>query len=457
MFEWLKSRNLVSCRKCFGYGSAALVCVLLLFFQNCSETFTTQASSQSTNTGSTTPTPAPQPAPPAPPPMPPQLPPPPSPPVTPSNQTPSLNRTDFVTGRSSPWDLAFTSDNYMFFTEKCNGLFVRNPTGTITKLFGTSGAALVASDFFCEGQSGMHGVAIDPNFATNRYVYIYMSSNLSTNPRSNRVVRLVVSANYAGVSDRVDIISDIAFKNVGNSWGASGSHSGGRIRFGPDGYLYVTTGDNHNGTLPQSLQRMGGKVLRVDRNGAAAPGNNTPAGGDPRIYTYGHRNVQGIAFRPNSNQIYTSEHGPGHSDEVTRLIAGGNSGWDPVPESGVSCADSYCGYISNKIDGTLTPMTDTVKFPNAMRPVWNNGGMSQGTGPSTFISGPQWKAWDGRLLVGIMGAERLAVIQLDANGVLTNAVDATLTRARYRSLVQGPDGNLYIATDGGAIWRVTPQ
>ncbi len=118
-------------------------------------------------------------------------------------------------------------------------------------------------------------------------------------------------------SNRTDIITDIAFKDVGNGVGGSGAHSGGRVRFGPDRFLYVTSGDNHNATLPQDLSRLGGKVLRVDRNGAAAPGNNTPAGGDPRIFTYGHRNVQGITFRPagqpNAGQPFTAEHGPNHS------------------------------------------------------------------------------------------------------------------------------------------------
>jgi aldose sugar dehydrogenase len=127
----------------------------------------------------------------------------------------------------------------------------------------------------------------------------------------------------------------------------AGAHSGGRIRFGADGFLYVTTGDNHNGPLPQDLTKLGGKVLRVDRHGNAAPGNQTPAGGDARIFTYGHRNVQGIAFHPTTGQPYIAEHGPGHSDEVTPLTAGGNGGWDPKPEAGVSCADDYCGYIGS--------------------------------------------------------------------------------------------------------------
>lgn len=389
--------------------------------------------------------PAPTPAPPPPPPG--------------GSVAPTLTRSVFMSGLSSPWDMAFLPDGTMFFTEKCRGLSVRQTSGNVVRLFGTAGSALVADDFLCEGQSGMHGVALDPDFAVNRTVYVYMPSTRS-NPRTNRVVRLTINGTFTSAGDRVDIVQDISFKNTwlnGDPSGA-GAHSGGRIRFGPDRYLYVTTGDNHSGPLPQDLSRLGGKVLRIDRNGAAAPGNNTPSGGDPRIFTYGHRNVQGIAFRPGTGQPFVSEHGPGHSDEVTPLVAGGNGGWDPLCTNGVN----YCGYTSNQANGSPTPMTDTAKFPNAMRPSWNNNGRSQGMGPSTFLSGSQWKAWDGRLAIGIMGGQRLEILELDAAGMTTGTTNLTsapynLPAARYRSLVQGPDGSLYIATDEGQIWRVVPN
>jgi len=381
-----------------------------------------------------------------------------APPPATSLVAPTLDRTVIMSGLASPWDIAFRSDGQtMFFTEKCRGLSVRQASGAVVRLFGTAGSALLAPDLFCEGQSGMNGVALDPDFANNRYIYVYMASSLRINPRTNRVVRLTLSADLASVvtGSRTDIITDIPFKDVANAVAGSGAHSGGRLRFGPDGYLYVTTGDNHNYSLPQDLSRLGGKVLRVDRNGSAAAGNNTPAGGDPRIYTYGHRNVQGIGFRPGTNQPFIAEHGPNHSDEVTPLAPGGNGGWDPQSRPGLTCPDGYCGYAG---DASTMPMTDTTRFPNAMRPSWNNGGLSQGTGPSTFLSGAQWKAWDGRLVVGVMGANRLVVLELDSGGMAISSADASLASERYRSLVQGPDGNLYVVAEtAGQIWRVVPS
>jgi glucose/arabinose dehydrogenase len=375
----------------------------------------------------------------------------------PTNQptgTPTLTRTVVLSGLSSPWDIAFAADGAMFFTERCRGLSVRRADGTVTRLFGTIGSALVATDLVCEGQSGVHGVALDPGFASNRLVYIYMLSNLSASPRTNRVVRLVLNSGYTTASSRTDIVTDIAYKDVGNGVGGAGSHSGGRIRFGPDGFLYITTGDNHNATLPQDPLRLGGKVLRVTTTGAAASGNSPPAGFDARIFTFGHRNVQGISFRPGTGQPFTSEHGPNHSDEVTPLVNGGNGGWDPKNRTGLTCPDGYCGYTGN---ASTMPMTDVARFPGAMPPSWTNNGASQGMGPAEFLVGTQWRSWNGRLAVGIMGGSRLVILELNTAGIATSNENATLPAVRYRGLTLGPDGNLYIATDAGEIWRVVPS
>ena len=406
------------------------------------------------------PTPPPQTPPPETPPPetpPPEEPPPQTPPPPPAEAVvPQLDRTVVVSGLQSPWDLAFTPDGAMLFTEKCRGLSVRDADGATRRLFGSNGSAVVARDFFCPGQSGMLGVAIDPQFAANRFVYVYMASNMSS-PATNRVVRLTVDSGYTTVSNRTDIITNIAFKSAGNAWGSAGAHSGGRIRFHPtEGFLYVTTGDNHNGTLPQDLTRLGGKVLRVTSDGVAAAGNQTPAGGDARIFTFGHRNVQGIAFEPSTGKPFSCEHGPGHTDEVTPLTPGGKAGWDPQPAQGVSCDDNYCGYTSNKADGSLTPMTDLAKFPNAMRPAWTNSGESEGMGPCTFLNGAQWSAWDGALAVGIMAGQRIDILDIDSGSATTSHTLEGLPNARMRSLVQGPDGSLYVVIDGGEIWRLSP-
>ncbi|MEX1314906.1 MAG: PQQ-dependent sugar dehydrogenase, partial [Desulfotignum sp.] len=143
-----------------------------------------------------------------------------------------VSRSVVMSGLSNPWDLAFAPDGAMLFTEKCRGLSVQTPDGTVRLLFGGSGAVLTAEDFFCQGQSGMLGVALDPAFDENRLVYVYMASN-EGGDKTNRVVRFTVDKEYTVVSDRTDIVTDISFKQSLNRWGGAGAHSGGRIRFSP--------------------------------------------------------------------------------------------------------------------------------------------------------------------------------------------------------------------------------
>ncbi|MGL4576598.1 MAG: PQQ-dependent sugar dehydrogenase, partial [Burkholderiaceae bacterium] len=351
---------------------------------------------------------------------------------------PNITRNVFMNGLSVPWDMAFSPDGTAFYTERGRGLSVRLTDGTKRQLFRPA-------DFVAQDQSGMLGVALDPDFASNRRVYVFMGSNAG-GATDNRIVRFVVNADYTVTSSRTDIVTGIAY--------AGGAHSGGRIRFGPDGLLYITTGDNRVGAVPQDLASLGGKVLRVDRDGNPAAGNNPPAGANPRIFTYGHRNPQGIAFRPGSGVPYTSEHGPNFQDEVTPLRAGANSGWDPRCASG----SGYCGYDN------ITQMTDLNKFPSAMRPAWTTGnsvGSSRGMGGSAFASGAQWRDWNGALFVALLSGRRVEVLQLTADGTSTtkNTPLFDTLNERLRFVVQGPDGALYVGTDGKSggdeIWRVT--
>jgi glucose/arabinose dehydrogenase len=400
--------------------------------------------------------------------------------ATAATNTTSLQNEVVLENLESPWDMAFLDDGTMFFTEKCKGLSVRLPSGEVKALLGMSGStgfASTADDLFCEGQAGMMGVAVDPAFAENRRIYVYSTSRMS-DPHTNRVMRLVVSDDFSGVSDRTDIVADIPYKMAESDhpFGGPGAHNGGRLRFNPgDGFLYVTTGDNHGGAIPQSPTSLGGKVLRIDTDGNAATGNAPPAGFDPRIYTYGHRNVQGIAFHPASNTPIIAEHGPWHTDEITVLVNGGNGGWDPRPNVGVraDCPDDYCGYSPNQMEGmnrferaAFMPMTDLATYPDAMPPVWENNGWSQGTGSAAFLQGEQWGRWNGAMVVGIMGigfggtpiGQRIDVIEFNDDLTVLDVTEMTLPMesARFRSVVVAPDGSLYTAVDEGAIHKLTP-
>jgi aldose sugar dehydrogenase len=395
-------------------------------------------------------------------------------------QTPNLTASTVLSKLNNPWDMAFLPDGTMFFTEKCHGLSVRMPNGNVVKLVGmkdTQGYATTASDLFCDGQAGMNGVAVDPNFATNRTVYVYSTSSLAS-PPTNRVIRMTVNADFSNVANRQDIVADIQYKPkaTDHPFGGSGAHNGGRIRFSPQGHLFVTTGDTHNGVVPVHPTLIGGKILRIDRDGKAIADNNPPAGFDRRVFTYGHRNPQGIAFRPATGQPFAAEHGPWHSDEITALVNGGNGGWDPRPNTAGrgACPDNYCGYSPNQMGAmdpkeraAFMPMTDLKTYPNAMKPAWNNNGLSQGMSSAVFLNGRQWKDWDGRLLVSYLGigihgtpvGNRLDVYDVAADGlsVKQTTVSLPMPAGRFRSAVQGPDGHLYVATDEGEIYRLSPN
>jgi glucose/arabinose dehydrogenase len=394
---------------------------------------------------------------------------------------PKLEHSKVLEGLALPWDMAFLPDGTMFFTEKCKGLSVRLPSGDVNKLLGIKGSdgyASTGDDLFCEGQAGMQGVAVDPKFDENRTIYVYSTSS-NPAPGVNRVLRLTVNDDFSNVGDRTDIVDDIQYKPkaTNHPFGGPGAHNGGRLRWNPgDGYLYVTTGDTHNGEVPQSPTKIGGNVLRIDRDGKAAEGNKAPEGFDPRVYTYGHRNPQGIAFRPGTNQPVTAVHGPWHSDEITCLVNGGNGGWDPRPNTAGrgDCPDGYCGYMPNQMEGVdpkerakFMSMTDLAAYPDAMKPAWNNNGLSQGTGSAAFLEGDQWGAWNGRMVVGIMGigfggtptGQRIDVINLseDCTSAEVETLSFPSAAGRFRSVVQGPDGSLYAAVDEGVIHKLTPK
>jgi len=398
-----------------------------------------------------------------------------------AQNTSSLKHSVVLDGLENPWDMAFLDDGTMLFTEKCKGLSVRMPDGSVNALYGMGdmdGYASNGNDLFCEGQAGMMGVAFDPAFAENRRIYVYSTSNI-TAPGTNRLMRMEVNDDFTAVSGRTDIVDDVEYKPLASDhpFGGPGAHNGGRVRFGPEGALWLTTGDTHNEDVPQSPTLMGSKVMRMDTDGGAHPDNSPPEGFDKRTFTYGHRNVQGIAFHPGTGNPITAEHGPWHTDEITFLVNGGNGGWDPRGNMAGrgDCPDGYCGYSPNQLDGmnrferaSFMPMTDLETYPDAMVSMWDNNGWSQGTSSNAFL-GDNWGPWAGHMVVGVMGigfggtaiGQRLDVFELSDDGtevfdVVEMTLPAGVDAGRFRSVVVGPDGSLYAAIDEGLIHKFTP-
>ena len=352
------------------------------------------------------------------------------------NGSPQLNVSVFQSGLVNPWDLGFSPDGWVVYTERPNGISAVRTDGTGAHLLLRPDDLLVASE------AGAMGLAIDPDFANNRRIYVCFAAHTSVGGDDVRLARFTVNPDWSGLSGRTDLITGLPI----NPNGQLGRHSGCRPRFGNDGYLWVGTGDSAVGTVPQNLQSGGGKVLRIDTSGNAAPDNPFyQVFGDPRIFSYGHRNVQGLAFSPASpswNGV-SVEHGPSIDDEMNRLVPG-NFGWDPVP-----------GYNEG------VPMTDLVKFPNAVSAVWSSGDPTIAPSGATFLTGPRWRSWRNSVAVAVLKGQQLRIFQLRADGSVRSTFVPFAIGVRLRAPVQGPDGNLYVTTDnrpgGDVIIRLSPN
>ena len=213
-----------------------------------------------------------------------------------------------VTNLEVPWSLAFAPDGRLFVTERPGRVRIIDIAG------GTSELALTLDDTFAQGEAGVLGLALDPAFASSRFVYVYYSARAG-NGAVNRVVRYREVGGRLG--ERVVLLDGIPAATI---------HDGGRIRFGPDGLLYVSTGDASSMPLAQSLGSLAGKILRLNRDGTSPAGNPF---GSP-IYSYGHRNPQGFDWHPGTGELWASEHGPTGNDEINVIRAGANYGWPVI-------------------------------------------------------------------------------------------------------------------------------
>ena len=293
------------------------------------------------------------------------------------------------------------------------------------------------SDFWANGETGLMGLAVDPSFATNNRFYTCQGHS---NPREIQVIAWTLDASNRTATRVADPL-------VGGLPVSTGRHGGCQLEFGPDGSLFIGTGHAAIGSTPQNLGSLGGKVLRVDpATGGPAPGNPFEAATNANqrlIWTYGHRNVQGLAFRTNTNEMWSVEHGPSRDDEVNRLVqAGGNAGWNPAP-----------GY------NEAVPMTDRSLGSNVFGAAWSTGSPTLALSGGDWTDPERWGAWGDALGVAALRNQTLRLLFFNDEGLYLGQrtiVDGEF--GRLRAVHQASDGSLYVTTSTGndRVIRVTP-
>ena len=209
-----------------------------------------------------------------------------------------------VEGLDTPWAIAFLPDGSFLFTERDDGYVSHFKNGEVQHI------AQIEARFVGEG--GLLGIAVHPDFEDNKYVYLYYTYD-GDEATLNRVSRFTYDGSLADEEIIIDAIP--------GAW----NHNGGRIAFGPDGKLYITTGDAAEPSLAQDLESLAGKILRANDDGSVPDDNPFP---DSLVYSYGHRNPQGLAWH--DGMLAAPEHGPSANDEINSITPGTNYGWPLV-------------------------------------------------------------------------------------------------------------------------------
>jgi glucose/arabinose dehydrogenase len=339
--------------------------------------------------------------------------------------------TEVATKLEKPWDIDFLSNDRLIITEKINKLSIIESGKKIE--------VTPPQDTYVNGEGGLLAITLDPEYSENNYIYLCFNAKTDGNAAEMFVSRFELNEDAKNLENRVNIIEGIPANE-------SGRHSGCRLEFGPDGYLWVATGDTAVQKEPQDPTSLGGKILRVDRDGNPAP-DNLGENFDPRIYSYGHRNIQGLSFFTNTeykNLLGISiEHGPDRDDEVN-LLKKGNFGWDPLP------------YY-----GEAVPMTDLEKFPDAIEALWSSGFPTTAASGGTIINSDKWGAWKNSIAVANLKGSHLLIINITPEGKITETERLFHNEyGRLRTVQEGPDGALYILTDNGygkdKVLKLTP-
>jgi len=351
-------------------------------------------------------------------------------------RAPALRVRTVRAGLDIPWDLSFLPNGGMLYTQReLKRITYRGPRGT-TFVVANSPANVWAS-----GETGMMGILVAKRFRQTRRFFTCHGSTAGGSP-DVRVVLWRLAADNRSARRIKNIVTNLP--------ATSGRHGGCRLRYGSEGALYVGTGDAAQSRNPQNLRSGGGKVLRVVQGSGRGWSTNrfsgSPHAMKRRVFTYGHRNVQGLALRADG-RMWSVEHGTYRDDEANLLRNGSNYGWRPGP-----------GYDES------SPMTDFSLPGRQIGARWRSGSPTIAPSGATFLRGQKWGAWRGGLALGVLGDSHLRILRFGPRGTLIRswrpaALDGDF--GRLRSVVMGPDNDLYVTTSNGGgndrILRVTPR
>ncbi|MBF6609251.1 MAG: PQQ-dependent sugar dehydrogenase [Flavobacterium sp.] len=333
---------------------------------------------------------------------------------------------------AKPWSVKSLPDGRLLITEKSGAMRIVSKDGDIGKPL----AGLLPVDD--KGQGGLLDVCLDPQFPTNRMIYWTFSE---TRPGGNltAVAKGKLSTDENKIENATVIYRAIPVYD-------GDKHYGSRVVFDGKGNLYVSTGersDMETRPLSQSLQSALGKVIRITTDGKAASGNpSISQDALPEIYSYGHRNPQGLAIHPATGDLWLSEMGPKGGDEINLVAAGKNYGW-PIITYGVEYSGKTIGEGISQKEGMEQPVYywDPVTSPSGM----------------TFYSGGAMQEWDNNLFICGLSGQHIMRIVLENNRVVGEERLLENEGERFRDITQGTDGSLYAVTDSGRLYRISKK